>query len=82
MEHAVVTALREALGSATVLTGQDIGERYLEDILGNRGAPPLAVVRPSNTAEVSRALAICNAMGVAVTPQGGRSSLCKGTLPH
>ena len=66
MEAPVVTALRAALGDACVLAGRDIGERYREDVLGNRGAPPLAVVRPASTAEVSRALAICNAAGVPV----------------
>ena len=82
MEHAVLTALRAALGDACVLAGEDAGERYREDVLGNQGAQPLAVLRPTTTAEVARALAICNDAGIAVTTRGGGSGLVHSCLPH
>lgn len=59
-----------------------IEERYLVDVLGNRGEPPLAVIRPNNTHEVSAALALCHAEGVPVVTQGGRTGLALGQLPR
>ncbi|MCP5264862.1 MAG: FAD-binding oxidoreductase [Burkholderiaceae bacterium] len=82
MTHPVVDALRAAIGRAAVLVDGDIDERFLLDVLGNRGEAPLAVVRPASTDEVSKTLAICNDLGVAVVPQGGRTGLVRATLPQ
>src|SRR6056297_3610459 len=43
--------------------------------------PPLAVVLPASTKEVSDALGICHAMGVPVVPRGSGTSLAGGALP-
>ncbi|KRS13472.1 glycolate oxidase subunit GlcD [Roseovarius atlanticus] len=43
--------------------------------------PPLAVVLPASTAEVSETLRICNDMGVPVVPRGAGTSLAGGALP-
>ncbi|MDD9725481.1 FAD-linked oxidase C-terminal domain-containing protein [Roseovarius sp. SK2] len=43
--------------------------------------PPLAVVLPASTAEVSETLKICNDMGVPVVPRGAGTSLAGGALP-
>ena len=77
----ILKTLENALGNA-VLRGPDIGERYLEDVLGNRGEQPLAVIRPVCTADVSRALAVCYDLGVPVVTQGGRTGLALGQLPR
>jgi len=42
---------------------------------------PLAVVRPRNTAEVSRIVALCAQHGVKLVPQGGHTGLVDGALP-
>ena len=45
--------------------------------LEGRGAPePLAVVRPTGTAEVARTLWLCRELGVPVVPFGGGSGVC------
>ena len=43
--------------------------------------PPLAVVLPSSTKEVSDTLRICHQMGVPVVPRGAGTSLAGGALP-
>src|SRR6056297_2711249 len=43
--------------------------------------PPLAVVLPASTQEVSNALRICHEMGVPVVPRGSGTSLAGGALP-
>ncbi|MBL8533327.1 MAG: FAD-binding oxidoreductase [Betaproteobacteria bacterium] len=75
-------ALREALGERGFLDGADVEERYLVDVAGHRGERPLALLRPQNTGEVSRAMAICHAACIAVVPQGGRTGLAQGQLPR
>ncbi|MGJ0509143.1 MAG: FAD-binding oxidoreductase [Methylocystis sp.] len=41
----------------------------------------LAVVKPSDAAQVARLLALCNEQGVAVVPQGGNTGLVGGQTP-
>ena len=41
----------------------------------------LAVVRPANTDEVSRVVALLAAEGVAIVPQAGNTSLCGASVP-
>lgn len=43
--------------------------------------PPLAVVLPSSTKEVSDTLRICHQLGVPVVPRGAGTSLAGGALP-
>jgi FAD/FMN-containing dehydrogenase len=45
-----------------------------------RGHTP-AVVRPGDTAEVARVLALCADAGIAVVPQGGNTGLVGGGVP-
>ena len=42
---------------------------------------PALVVRPTSTAQVSTVLAACNEAVVPVTPVGGRSGVCGGSIP-
>jgi FAD/FMN-containing dehydrogenase len=75
-------ALQQELGPRGFVPAGDVDERYLVDIKGTRGAPPLAVLRPSSTAEVARALALCHAAGIPVVTQGGRTGLVQSHLPQ
>lgn len=63
------------LGSSGWFVGKDV-EGYGRDWLNRYGEPPIGVARPSSVSEVSRIVAVCRAAGVAVTPQGGNTSLC------
>ncbi|KQT09713.1 FAD-binding oxidoreductase [Ramlibacter sp. Leaf400] len=82
MSSSVLSALHEVLGSRGLLAAESVDERYLVDVLGNRGEPPLAVIRPADTRQVSAALAICHAAGRPVITQGGRTGLALGQLPR
>jgi FAD/FMN-containing dehydrogenase len=77
----MIDDLRAAFDATTVLTGNDIDARYHTDMAGVPVAPPLAVVRPRSTEEVSRVLKLCHGARVAVTTQGGMTGLVRATMP-
>ena len=70
-----------ALGAASVRTAEAEQARYLHDWRDRHRGRALAVVLPRDAQEVSRVLALCNAHGVAVFPQGGNTSVCGGSVP-
>lgn len=74
-------ALLSALGPQVVRAGSAANPSYLSDWTGRGPVVPLAVLRPRTTQEVARALAICNAEGLPVVPQGGRTGLSGGAQP-
>jgi FAD/FMN-containing dehydrogenase len=78
---AIINDLRAAFDASTVLTGADIGARYHTDMAGIPVAPPLAVMRPRSTEEVSKFLKMCHAARVPVTTQGGMTGLVRATMP-
>ncbi len=69
--------LAAIVGEANVLIGEDVRSRF-------DSYPPLTsmlascIVRPASTGEVSAILALCNAAGLTVVPQGGRTGLVGG----
>ncbi|MDE2377352.1 FAD-binding oxidoreductase [Bradyrhizobium sp.] len=74
--------LSAAFDATTVLTGAGIEPRYHTDMAGVPVAPPLAVVRPRATEDVSKLLKLCHAARVPVTTQGGMTGLVRATLPQ
>jgi FAD/FMN-containing dehydrogenase len=73
--------LRTVLGHAAVLEGAEMPARNSLDWSNLDPVPPLAVVRPADTAGVAAVLRLCTAYGVAVVPQGGLTGLCGGARP-
>lgn len=73
--------LRQALGQDVVLTEPEAIEPWLSDWRGLYTGQAQAVVRPRNTEEVARCLAMCQAEGVPVVPRGGNTGLCGGATP-
>ncbi|AUW58181.1 FAD-binding oxidoreductase [Sphingobium sp. SCG-1] len=73
----LVEELVRIVGPAHVLTGEDVRQRW-------DGYPPTApmeaacIVRPADTAQVAAILAYCDAHGLKVVPQGGRTGLVGG----
>ncbi len=82
MPATILDELRAAFDATTVLTGADIEPRYHTDMAGVPVAPPLAVVRPRGTEDVSRLLELCHTARVPVTTQGGMTGLVRGTMPQ
>jgi FAD/FMN-containing dehydrogenase len=77
-----LSALEAAVSPGGMLTGSDIGPRYHTDTFGRSVPAPEAVLRPASTDELSRALKICHACGLAVVPQGGMTGLVSAALPR
>ena len=78
---AIIDDLRAAFDATTVLTGADIDARYHTDMAGVAVAPPLAVMRPRSTEDVSTFLKLCHDARVPVTTQGGMTGLVRATMP-
>ncbi len=64
-----------------MLIGDDLCAGYSRDWTGRFIGRAAAVVRPSDTAEVSMVLSVCHAAGVAVVPQGGNTGMVGGSVP-
>ncbi len=77
----IVARLRAALPADAVIDAEEEVRAYECDALTAYRCPPLAVVLPRTTAEVSAALRICHAEGVPVVPRGSGTSLAGGALP-
>ncbi|WP_395700692.1 FAD-binding oxidoreductase [Aquabacterium sp.] len=79
-DHALLAALRDAVGPAQVLSDGDLSAWELDWRKRWRGKA-LAVVRPGSTAEVARVLQLCAAHGASIVPQGGNTGLVGGGVP-
>ncbi len=77
----LVARLGAVLPADAVIADPAETRAYECDALTAYRCPPLAVVLPATTEEVSAALAICHEMGVPVVPRGAGTSLAGGALP-
>jgi FAD/FMN-containing dehydrogenase len=75
----VIKALRETCGADAVLTGADLAGRAA-GIWRRDTIKAKALVRPRDTAGVSRALAVCHAYNQSVIAHGGLTGLVGGAL--
>jgi FAD/FMN-containing dehydrogenase len=73
--------LGDIVGGAHVLTEASDTRPYFTDWRRQYTAPAEGVVRPANTAEAARVVALCAQAGVAIVPQGGNTGLCGGSVP-
>ena len=77
----VVARLRAVLPASAVIDDPRETHAYECDALTAYRCPPMAVVLPSSTREVSEILRICHAEQVPVVPRGSGTSLAGGALP-
>lgn len=75
-------ALTEILDTRSVLSGDAIDARYHVDWGGENACAPALVLRPEDSAALSKALAYCNEQGLAVVTQGGMTGLSSGATPQ
>jgi FAD/FMN-containing dehydrogenase len=68
-------ALAGLLPDGGLLTAEDDLARYSRDWTGDHFGRPLAVARPSTTAQMSDLLARCHSARIPVVPQGGLTGL-------
>ncbi|TDM06645.1 MAG: hydroxyacid dehydrogenase [Ideonella sp. MAG2] len=78
---ALLHELREAVGSAHVLTGQEDLSAWEWDWRKRYRGRALAVVRPATTSEVAQVVRACVRHGTSVVPQGGNTGLVGGGVP-
>ena len=77
----IVDRLRGVLPADAVIADEAETRAYECDALTAYRCPPLAVVLPASTEEVSKVLRICWEEGVPVVPRGSGTSLAGGALP-
>jgi glycolate oxidase len=77
----IVARLRAALPAEAVIADAAALRAYECDALTAYACPPLAVVLPGSTAEVSAVMRLCHAEGVPVVPRGAGTGLAGGALP-
>ena len=77
----LTSSLAAIVGPAGVVTAPDDLDPYLQDWRGRFKGRAVCLVRPANTDEVSRVLALLCARGIPVVPQGGNTGLCGGATP-
>lgn len=78
----LMAALTTIVGAAHISTEPDVLAARSMDWTGRYRGRAGALVRPRNTDEVCAVLRTCRDVGIAVTVQGGRTSLVAGTVPH
>ncbi|MEM9350217.1 MAG: FAD-binding oxidoreductase [Pseudomonadota bacterium] len=74
----ILDTLRQTLGAAQVLTGQDTA-KWSHDWTGKYTWTPLAVIRPASTEDVSSIAKACYASGTPMVPVGGNTGLTGAT---
>lgn len=79
---AFLQALAAIVGAPHVLSEKEDVAAYFTDWRRVFPGSGIGVVRPANTEEVSRVVALCAAQGVAIVPQAGNTSLCGGSVPR
>ena len=82
MSEALTERLTEIVGAAYLSTDRDVLDGRSVDHTGRYRGRASALVRPGSTDEVAAVLRACRDAGVAVTVQGGRTSLVAGTVPE
>lgn len=76
-----LTSLESVLGARAIVSDSSDWERYVHDLMDTSSVPPVAVLRPSSTAEVATAIRWCRERGLAIVPQGGLTGLCGAGVP-
>ena len=77
----IIDRLLSELGEEIVIHDEAETIAYECDGLAAYRCPPLAVVLPRSTEEVSRTLKLCSELGLPVIPRGSGTSLSGGALP-
>lgn len=79
--NAFLARLRERLGPAGLLTDPQECDAYAIDWRRLFPGKPLAVARPTKTADVAALVKLCRDEGVALVPQSGNTGMAGGAAP-
>lgn len=75
----MIDQFSQIVGGDYLLTGERAAP-WATDYAGKIKAPPLAVARPADTAQVAALVSAASGAGIAVVPAGGRTGLTGATL--
>jgi glycolate oxidase len=76
----IVDELILIVGKEFVFTDENTRQEYGHDETEDLNFPPMVVVKPANTDEVSRIMKVANHHGFPITPIGARTGLSGGAL--
>ena len=77
----MLDALAGVVGPRTIVTDPDLIAPWLHDWRGRYHGRTPAMLQPDSTVEVAAIVAAAHAHGVALTPQGGNTSMVGGATP-
>ena len=77
----LVEALKKVLPASSILEDKAETLAYECDALTAYSCPPMLVVLPETTAQVSEVLKLCHKMNIPVIPRGSGTSLAGGAMP-
>lgn len=79
-QHAL-DRIRQIVGPKGVVDDEATREGYLVDERQLYRGKAALIVRPADTDEVSRVMAVCYETGLGIVPQGGNTGYCGGAAP-
>jgi FAD/FMN-containing dehydrogenase len=77
----LLDAIRAIVGASGLLTDPSDTASYAEDWRKLYRGRTRAVIRPANTQELAKVVALCAAAGTPIVPQGGNTSMVGGAVP-
>jgi FAD/FMN-containing dehydrogenase len=77
----LIDRLKDVVGPGGYRQGADIDAKNYQDVMGARSIPPLLLLRPASTEQVSRILALCHEAKQPIAPQGGMTGLVSAAAP-
>ena len=76
-----ITKLKNEIDTSSLIIDKFEMAKYITDWPGKITGDALAVLRPQNTTEVSKMLAMAYEYRIPVVPQGGNTSVAGGSVP-
>ncbi|MBM3557555.1 MAG: FAD-binding oxidoreductase [Alphaproteobacteria bacterium] len=80
LDPRIVGRLKALLGPQGYSEDPEVIAPLVKDWRGNLGGASILLLRPANTEEVAKVLALCHESGTAIVPQGGNTGLVGGAL--
>ncbi len=77
----LIESLKAIVGLAGYREGVDIESKNYQDAMGARSIPPVLLLRPDSTEQVSEILKACHGAGQPIAPQGGMTGLVSAAAP-
>ena len=77
----LIEKLKDIVGAKAWTTDESELEAHVTEWRGVVRGKAAIMISPASTEEVSKAVRVCAAAGVAIVPQGGNTGMCAGAVP-